>query len=125
VTIRPDLVHDPNLPSSERTPQRWFDPTAFAPPQPGRFGTSSKGVIKGPGSFVVDAGLAKHFDLGERARLRLELTATNLLNHVNYANPALNISSAATVGVISGVSVDSDLDQSGPRAFRLGARMEW
>jgi hypothetical protein len=125
VTIRPDLVHDPNLPSSERTPQRWFDPTAFAAPQPGRFGTSSKGVIKGPGSFVVDAGLAKHFDLGARARLRLELTATNLLNHVNYANPALNISNAATVGVISGVSVDSDLDQSGPRAFRLGARMEW
>jgi hypothetical protein len=63
--------------------------------------------------------------LGERTRLRLELTATNLFNHPNYANPALNISSAATVGVISNVGVDSDLDQAGARSFRVGARLEW
>lgn len=125
VTIRPDLLRDPNLPASERTVQRWFDVTAFGPPQQGRFGTSAKGVIKGPGSVVFDAGLAKRVGLGERVRLRFELTATNLFNHPNYANPALNVANAATVGVISNVGLDSDLDQAGARAFRAGVRLEW
>jgi hypothetical protein len=125
VTIRPNLLHDPNLPASERTPSRWFDPTAFGPPPPGSFGTAAKGVIKGPGSEVWDVGFAKHFDLGGRLRLRWELTATNFLNHPNWSNPATNISSLAQVGVISGVGDVSDLDPSGPRSFRMGIRLEW
>ncbi|MBI1873905.1 MAG: TonB-dependent receptor [Acidobacteria bacterium] len=125
VTIRPDLLRDPNLPPAERTTTRWFDPTAFAPPTPGSFGTAAKGVIHGPGSTVWDVGLAKHFDLGERLRLRWELTATNLFNHPNYSNPGTNISSLAQAGVISGVGDVSDLDPSGPRSFRMGLRLEW
>ncbi len=125
VTIRPDLLRDPNLSSSQQSVNQWFDPGAFAPPQPGRFGTSAKGVIKGPGSTVFDAGLAKYFRIRERARLRLELTATNLLNHPNFSNPALNISSVATVARISGTGLDSDLDQSGARSLRAGIRFEW
>jgi len=125
VTIRPDILHNPNLPSGERTINRWFDPTAFAPPQPGQFGTAGKGIIVGPGSTVFDAGLSKRFSLRERARLRLELTATNVFNHPNYGNPSVTISNAATVGVISSVRDSSDLDQSGARAFRTGIRLEW
>jgi hypothetical protein len=107
--------------AAERPPGVRHNPggsSAFAPPQPGRFGTSSKGVIKGPGSTVFHAGLAKRIDLGGRAALRLELSGTNLFNPPNYANPALNIANAATVGVISNVGVDSDLDQAGARSFR-------
>ena len=37
----------------------------------------------------------------ERARLLLQFTATNVLNHVNYNNPAAAISSPSTVGRIS------------------------
>jgi hypothetical protein len=125
VTLRPDILRDPNLPKSERTLSRWFDLTAFGPPQPGRFGTSSKGVIVGPGNVVFDAGLAKRFHLSDRARMRLELTATNVFNHPNFGNPAVNISNAATVGVISGVRDSSDLDQSGARSFRTAIRLEW
>ena len=125
VTIRPDILRDPNLASNLRTLSRWFDPSAFAPPQPGRFGSSSKGVIVGPGNSVFDGGLSKRFSIGERARLRLELTATNLLNHPSYGNPALNIANAATVGVISGGKDSSDLDQSGARSFRTSVRLEW
>jgi|GEM_PF-217138 len=142
VTVRPDLLHDPNLPSDQRTTLRWFDTTAFAAPcvlvsgsttqcqasqRLGRFGTSARGVIIGPSATVFDAGLAKNFYFGERARLRLEMTGTNILNHPNFGNPALNLANAATFGVISNVRDGSigDLDQSGARSFRAGIRFEW
>jgi hypothetical protein len=125
VTLRPDILHDPNLPRDQRTVNRWFDPTAFAPPQPGHFGTSGKGMIIGPGNAVFDAGLSKRIQLRERARLRLELTATNVFNHPSFGNPSVIISNAATVGVISSVKDSSDLDQSGARSFRTAIRLEW
>jgi hypothetical protein len=124
VTIRPDLLRDPNLPASQRTIDRWFDVTAFAPPPAGRFGTSAKGVIVGPSSTVFHAGLAKVFKFSERARLRFEMTATNLFNHPNFSNPGLTLNSVS-FGKISSAVVDSDLDQSGARALRMGLRFEW
>jgi len=124
VTIRPDILSDPNLPASQRTIDRWFDVTAFAPPQAGQFGTSAKGVIVGPSSTVFHAGLAKLFNFSERMRLRFEMTATNLFNHPNFANPALTLNNVS-FGKISSTGVDSDLDQSGARALRMGLRFEW
>ena len=125
MTIRPDLRGNPNLPSEERTVDRWFDPTAFAAPTPGNFGTAGKGIIYGPGSTVWDLGFAKHFKLGDRMRVRWELTSTNIFNRANYSNPGININSVAQVGVISGIGDVSDLDPSGPRSFRMGLRLEW
>src|SRR5215510_5679508 len=128
VTIRPDQLRDPNLPPSQRTTARWFDAAAFAAPPVGRFGTASRGAIKGPTSSVFHAGLAKYFNFTERMKLRLDITATNLFNHPNYSplsDSALNITQAAQVGVLNGVGDTSDLDQSGARSFRAGIRIEW
>ena len=125
VTIRPNQLSDPNLPSGERTIDGWFDEAAFAPPTPGSFGTASKGVIHGPGADVWNVGFAKHFDLGAGMRLRWELTGTNFFNRANYSNPGVNISSLAQVGVISNVGDVAVLDASGPRSFRMGIRIEW
>jgi len=125
VTIRPNHLRDANLPTSQRSTGRWFDPTAFAPPTPGSYGTAAKGVIKSPGSSTWNLGLNKWFALSERLKLNWELTATNVFNHPNYSNPDTNISQAAQVGVISNVTDVSVLDQSGPRAFRAGLRLEW
>jgi len=87
VTIRPDILRNPNLSSGERSLDRWVDVPAFSAPQPGHFGTSGKGVIKGPGVNVWSAGLAKQFQFHERAALRWEMTASNFFNHPNWANP--------------------------------------
>lgn len=137
VTIRPDHLRSANLPESQRTVNRWFDPAAFQrldPPelrgQPlGRYGTSAKGVIKGPGTNVWHVGFYKTFEFAEDApKLRWELTATNFFNHPNWSNPATNISSLAQVGVISGVggvNGASTGDQPGARSFRMGLRLEW
>ena len=59
--------------------------------------------------------------------LRFDMIAANAFNHPNYANPAVNISSAGqVVGVISDVAGDvAVLDQSGPRRLRIGLTIEW
>ena len=126
VTLRPDILNNPNL--GQRTLDRWFDPNAFAPPQSGRFGTSGKGVIKGPGVNVWSAGLAKEFMFNERARLRWEMTATNFFNHPNWANPGTDITDTTGVGVIQsagGVTSGSVGDRAGARAFRMGLRLRF
>lgn len=116
VTIRPNCLANPN--NGPKTVNQWFDLSAFGPPVAGSYGTCSKGVIIGPGQFNLNAGLAKSFLVTDRARIRTEITATNVLNHANLGNPATNITAAGTVGTISGV-------QGGPRAVRLSLRVDW
>ena len=118
-------MSDPNLPSGERTVNRWFNPAAFAAPTPGSFGSAAKGVIKGPNVN----GLFKEFIFADSGpRLRWEMTATNFFNHPNYSNPGTNITATAAVGVITGVggvNGSSTGDQPGARSFRMGIRLEW
>jgi hypothetical protein len=79
LSIRPNHLRDANL--DERTTNRWFDPTAFAAPTVGSFGTAAKGVVKGPPSNVWHLGLAKTFVITERTRLHWDLIAANAFNH--------------------------------------------
>lgn len=123
VTIRPNILRDANLPSDQRSNSRWFDASAFTAPTRGSFGTSSKGVIKGPGSSVVHVSVAKYINLYERLRLRPELSAFNVFNHPNWANPSTNITSAP--GLISAIVGRNDLDSIGPRTLRASLRLEW
>jgi hypothetical protein len=124
VTLRPDHLRDANI--SDRTVQRWFDPGAFAPPSPGSFGTSAKGVIKGTPGNVWHGNLAKDFVIKERVVIRPEIVVNNLLNHPNYQDPGLNIAQTAQVGVISNVSDRNyKLDGGVPRVAQLILRVEW
>jgi hypothetical protein len=125
VSIRPDQLRDPNLPGDQRSITRWFDIAAFGAPRAGQWGTSSNGAIKGPSATVWHAGIAKYFTPVERVKIRWELTATNILNHPNWSNPGTTITSLAQAGVITGVGGVSDGDQTDPRAFRMGLRVEW
>jgi len=123
-TIRPNIVRDPNL--ADPQPWRWFDASAFGPPSPGSFGTSAKGVIKGPGTQVLHATIAKHIPIRERARLRLEFNVSNVLNHPNYVDPSTNISNQVTVGTINNVvNRNSKMDMAIPRYPQLILRLEW
>jgi hypothetical protein len=110
---RPDVVYGghANLPADQRTPQRWFNPAAFAvvpaiDPITGeaRFGNAGRNIIIGPGVNAVDGNVAKVFPLGkERKALTLRVEAFNLMNHPNYSAPSVNISNTSTVATISGV----------------------
>jgi hypothetical protein len=125
-TLRPNVLRDPNLPSDQRSVNNWFDVAAFGAPSPGAFGSSAKGVIVGPGTFTVDSGVAKNFSFNDRARLRFEFVASNVLNHPNWGNPGLTVTSVASAGIISGTQAGAGgLDPSGARACRAGLRVEW
>ena len=123
VTIRPNIFRNPNLPSDQRSLNQWFDPAAFGPPTPGNFGTSAKGVVIGPGSTVWHTTMGKYVSLYERLRLRFEMTAFNVFNHPNWANPRMNITSSP--GRITGVVGRNDLDSLGPRQLRASLRLEF
>jgi hypothetical protein len=125
VTIRPNEISNPNLPSDQRSIYHWFNAGAFTAPTAGAFGTSARGVIIGPGINVLHTGLAKYFTVMERLKVRCEATATNVANHPNWSNPGTTITSTSSVGVITGVGGIASYDQSGPRTLRLGLRAEW
>ena len=124
VTIRPNQLYNPNI--SNPNPNHWFDPNAFAAPTAGFFGSAANGVIIGPSSSVVHGQISKYIINTERARLRVEINATNLLNHPNYWNPATNISTLTTVARVADLnSFNTTLDQAGARTVNLQVRMEW
>jgi len=82
---RPNLVGDPN--SGPRTPDRWFNPAAFALPAPGTFGNAGRNVVEGPGYENFNASLVKDTGFGERVRLQLRAEFFNLFNHPNFNQP--------------------------------------
>jgi hypothetical protein len=119
---RPDCVGNP-IPSN-RSPQNYYNFSAFAlpPANAGRFGTCGLGILQGPGEINMNAGLAKQFSLTERFHLRFEATFTNVLNHTNFAPPAMNISNPSTFGVLN-----ATLPQGlgGSRTGQLALRLEF
>ena len=124
VTIRPNILRDANL--SNPTPKQWFDVSAFTSPTPGSFGTSAKGVIKGPGDNLINLSISKLFSIRDRARLRLQVDASNAFNHPNYSNPGLNVTQNAAAAVITAVANPSfNLDNAGQRQVNLHLRVEW
>ena len=66
---RPDRIANGNLPTGQRTIDRWFDLSAFTTPRQFTFGNSGTYVLEGPGYFNVDLGIHRNFRLTEHAGL--------------------------------------------------------
>ena len=99
---RPDLAGDPYkgvCPNGFRvgSPSCWFNPSAFALPPPGDFGTAGRNILRGPAFAQFDVALEKGFKLKEGMKITLGAEAYNLLNHPNFAVPS-NTQSPLTLG---------------------------
>jgi hypothetical protein len=117
---RPDLVGSP-IPSPRRS-SNYFNLDAFAPTPVGaaRIGNAGVGILEGPGTIAVNAGLSKVWPIKEKLRLRFEATFTNALNHTNFAPPAMNVSSPSTFGVLeSAQTTEYGGNRTGQVALRL------
>jgi len=117
---RPDCVGNPY---ANQTPGQFYNPGAFAlpPADAGRFGSCGVGILQGPHLIDIDMGLAKRFNIGERFRIRFEATFTNVINHTNYAPPAMNITSPS-FGILQSALPQG---QGGNRTGQLGLRVDF
>lgn len=73
------------------TPNRWYDPSAFAWPDAGFLGNVGVGTIQGPSYKGLDGTLIKQIPLGrsgEGSRLDFRAEFFNLLNNVNFGLPS-------------------------------------
>jgi hypothetical protein len=110
---RPDVVLNPPAFSGQSI-NDWFNAAAFAvpgcpsttpvcsnPAPVGRFGNAGVNTLEGPALKNLDFWASKYFRVREGMRLQFRMLATNVFNHTNFALPAANISSPATVGAIT------------------------
>jgi len=138
-TQRPDRVGNGSL--SDPTRELWMDRNAFVcpgrgvganqfncsvgvvsgrdPAPIGRFGNSGVGIVKGPGTFGLNAALSKRFALTERVSLRLEGSFTNVPNWTNLGDPVMNIADNNFGRITGARGVDFGGGRTGQVSLRL------
>jgi hypothetical protein len=82
---RPNVVGNPQL--GNRSPESWFNTSAFAFPAPGTFGNAGRNILDGPGYQNVNVSLLKDTKLSEEINLQLRAEFFNLFNHPNFNLP--------------------------------------
>jgi hypothetical protein len=83
---RPNQLRDPKL-ESGRSPDRWFDTTAFALPAQYTFGSAPRNSVLGPAYVNVDFALAKTWSIAGRSDLEFRWEVFNLFNRTNFDLP--------------------------------------
>jgi hypothetical protein len=116
----PDRLCNGNLPPDQRSIDRWFDNSCFAPPSPGHLGNSGPFVLEGPGYNNQNVSIAKTFSLAERLHFTFTASASDAFNHPNFYLPASNISVPGSVGRIS-----SMVDGAASRQIELRGRLQF
>jgi hypothetical protein len=116
---RPDCIDNGNV--ANPATGSMFNINAFNPIPAGPVGDCGVGILEGPGTATIAAGLSKTFHLTERLHLRFEGTFTNILNHPNFAPPPTNVTSSS-FGIVQSVQ---GAENSGNRTGQLGLRMEF
>lgn len=114
---RPDCIGNGNV----ATNGSMFNRNVFNPIPSGPVGNCGVGILLGPGTSTIAAGLAKNFHLTERFRLRFEATFTNLMNHPNFAPPPTNVT-ASSFGVVQSVQT---AENSGNRTGQVSLRLDF
>lgn len=91
---RPDRIGYGSLPRSERTVDKYFDPSAFLPPAQYTYGNAGKNILIGPGAVNFDFSLFKNFRtriLGDEGLVQFRAEAFNILNTPQFGNPNTRI----------------------------------
>jgi hypothetical protein len=102
---RPILVPgvDPNLSDDQRVfattgsvqSLAWFNLAAFAQNPAGLWGDTPRGYLVGPAFWNVDVSFSRNVTVAGSRRVELRVEAFNVFNHVNWANPTVQIGSTS------------------------------
>jgi hypothetical protein len=116
---RPDCTGNGNI--ANPATGSMFNIHEFSPIPVGPVGNCGIGILEGPGTSTVAAGLSKTFHLTERLRMRFEGTFTNIFNHPNFAPPPTNVTSSS-FGIVQNVQT---AENSGNRTGQLSLRIDF
>ncbi|HWB98016.1 MAG TPA: carboxypeptidase regulatory-like domain-containing protein [Bryobacteraceae bacterium] len=114
---RPDLLRDPNLPSDQRSINRWFDPTAFGTPAPYTYGSAGRDILFGPGRVNFDVSLFKDFLIHEGMKLQFRAESFNVFNTPQFGLPNGSIGNAQAPVISSTVG--------NPRQMQVALRLQF
>jgi hypothetical protein len=101
-TDRPNMACDPNLPSDQRTLNRWFNTDCFVAQPMLTAGNTPRNILTGPTAKRLDLSVFKNVSLAATRQLQLRWEIYNVTN-----TPIFNVPGSAlgtpTFGVISNV----------------------
>ncbi len=112
-TQRPNLVGDPELPSHERSPGRWFDTAAFVAAAPFTIGTSTRNPVRGPGYTNLDFALMRRVPFAANRAIEIRAEVFNATNTPPLLAPNTTVGAAA-FGTITAAG--------DPRVVQLGVK---
>ena len=121
---RPDMARGRTLSGIyRRTPERWFDPTAFALPINGTYGNAGRNILIGPGLATFDLSLFKTTPLSEQWKLQFRAEVFNLFNRANFGFPSPIVltpsgAPASAAGRVTGTATTS-------RQIQFGLKLNW
>ena len=124
---RPDTVAGSDLYSGQQSGHdivkgvQWFNPSAFAAPQPWQYGNSSRNMLFGPGFWNWDIGVQKTFYVRERHQIQLRGDGLNAFNHFNLGNPNATIADTRDGGLVNPNSGKIQ-SGSGARVIQVGLK---
>jgi hypothetical protein len=112
---RPNVNGNPNLPSSERTVQRWFDTSVFSAADLYTSGNVGLSLMHGPSQRRMDMSIFKDLSLGGARRLQLRAEMYNITNTPSFWLPDFNFGSP-------GFGSISSTGNSIPRQMQFGVK---
>ena len=116
-TQYPNRVCNGNLPSSQRTIQKWFDTSCFVAPPLYTWGNAGRNIIIAPGLVTWDLGAHKDFRITERTGITFRAEFFNVLNKANFGYPNRSIGSLAAGTITSVVTTG--------RQTQFALRLHW
>jgi hypothetical protein len=119
ILIRPNYISGTNvaLSSSERTTDRFFNPSSLVAPPAAAFGNLGRNTVIGPSLTNLDAVLAKNIAITEAIKLQLRGEVFNVFNHPNYNIVGRIINDPSTFGKV--------LSQLDPRQLQFGVKLQF
>lgn len=115
-TQRPNVITNPNLASSERTTERFFNTSAFSMAPQFTIGNSSRNPVRGPQYRNADIALIKRTYFGEYRNIEFRAEAFNVTNTPPLGAPA-TIAGAAGFGSITSAG--------DPRVLQFGIKINF
>ena len=86
-TNRPNVLGEPNLPSDQRTLDRWFDTSMLVANEQYQFGNAARNILFSPDRRNWDFAVYKRFQFTESKALQFRFEAFNFTNTPPFNAP--------------------------------------